>query len=305
MIGHSPAQTSSTSERVRRTVALLSRRGFALGPERLGSLCLGGPVSESEVRWAVAASAELSFAHDLVLQPSDGARAGDIRSRAADHASDAPSYLAMTLRFVRTLVAFAPFIRSVSIAGSLASGGFRASDDVDLNLIVDDGRRHLAYVAVNVLGLLHAMRHRSKPVDDLTRRPLAPRLMTANLILESSQCHPLVRQDEDMAFELLMSRPVFGLDVFDEVLDANQALLDHFPQLGYGSHPQVIDSRARPRVPQWLFPAGLDGAARRVGNAAWRYMQWTRRRKPEALARVAYVRATMRPYTLFDEADAS
>jgi hypothetical protein len=29
-------------------------------------------------------------------------------------------------------------------------------------------------------------------------------------------------------------------------------------------------------------------------------MQWTRRDHPGALARVAYVRATMRPYALFD-----
>ena len=211
----------------------------------------------------------------------------------------------MTVRFVHTLVSFAPFIRSVSIAGSLASGGFRASDDVDLNLIVDDGRRHLAYVAVNTLGLLHALRHRSKPVDDLTRRPLAPRLMTANLILERSQCHPLLRQDEDMAFEVAMSRPVFGLDVFDEVVQANPALLDHFPQLRYRSPALVIDPTSRARLPAWLFPSFLDGVARRVGGAAWHYMQWTRRGKPEALARVAYVRATMRPYSLFDEADAT
>src|SRR5439155_1243699 len=122
-------------------------------------------------------------------------------------------YVAMTLDFVRTLVAAAPFIRSVSIAGSLASGGFRPSDDVDLNLIVDDGHRHLAYVVVNVLGLAHAMRHRAKPVDDLTRRPLAPRLMTANLILERSQYLPLQRDDEDMAFEFLIGEPVFGTNL--------------------------------------------------------------------------------------------
>jgi hypothetical protein len=211
----------------------------------------------------------------------------------------------MTLRFVRMLITLAPFIRSVSIAGSLASGGFRASDDVDLNLIVDDGRRHLAYVAVNTLGLLHALRHRSKPVDDLTRRPIAPRLMTANLILERSQCHPLLRQDEDMAFEMAMSQPVFGLDIFDEVVHGNPALLDHFPQLGYRSPAQVIDSASRPRLPAWIYPTVLDGAARRIGGAAWHYMQWTRRDKPEALARVAYVRATMRPYSLFDEPDAT
>jgi len=301
VIGRSPAQSSSTSERVRRTVALLSRRGFALDAERLASSCLGGAVAEQDVRWAVAASPELTLAQDLVVLRSDGTRAVAIRSRAADHATDAPPYLKMTLRFVRTLVRVAPFIRSVSIAGSLASGGFRASDDVDLNLIVDDGRRHLAYVAVNVLGALHALRHRAKPVDDLTRRPLAPRLMTANLILERSQCHPLVRQDEDMAFELLMSQPVFGVEVFDEVVQANPALLDHFPQLESRSPALFIGAPARPWLPAWLFPAMFDGLARRIGGAAWRLMQWTRRSKPDALARVAYVRATMRPYTLFDE----
>jgi hypothetical protein len=301
VIDHSPAQTTPTSERIRRTVALLSRRGFALDAHRLASSCLGGAVTEQDVRWAVAASSELSFAHDLVVQGSDGARAITIRSRAVDHVTCAPPYLEMTVRFVRTLVRLAPFIRSVSIAGSLASGGFRESDDVDLNLIVDDGKRHLAYVAVNVLGVLHALGHRAKPVDDLTRRPLAPRLMTANLILEVSQCHPLARQDEDMAFELLMSQPVFGLDVFDAVVDANPALMDHFPQLESRSPALAIESPLQPWLPRWLFPTALDGFARRIGGTAWRFMQWTRRGKPDALARVAFVRATMRPYTLFDE----
>jgi len=190
-------------------------------------------------------------------------------------------------------------IRSVSIAGSLASGGFRASDDIDLNLIVDDGRRHLAYVVVNVAGLLHALGHRSKPVDDSTRRPLAPRLMTANLILERSQCFPLARQDEDMAFELLVSQPLFGAAVLEEVAAANPALCSLFPQLSRRSAPLLIDPPTA-RLPEALYPRALDGPARRIGEAAWRYMQWTRRHRPDALARVAYVRSTMRPYALFD-----
>jgi hypothetical protein len=206
----------------------------------------------------------------------------------------------MTVRFVRTLVALAPFIRSVSVAGSLASGGFRAADDIDLNLIVDDGHRHIAYVAVNFLGLLHALAHRAKPVDDLTRRPIAPRLMTANLILEISQCRPLQRQDEHMAYELLVAEPVFGAEIIEEVLDSNRPLVDHFPQLA-GKRASLQIEPPRWRLPGFLFPTFLDGLARRVGLAAWRYMQWTRRRHPDALARVAYVRSTMRPYTLFDE----
>ncbi|MGH7764329.1 MAG: hypothetical protein ACREOM_07935 [Candidatus Dormibacteraceae bacterium] len=299
VLRYSPAASTTETERVRQTVALLSRRGYALTPRRLGELCLGGPLSEASVGWAVAAGEGLAVSGNLVVDRSDLDRAGDINTRALGHATEAAPYLEMTIAFIRRLVALAPFIRSVSIAGSLASGGFRASDDVDLNLIVDDGHRHLAYVAVNTLGLLHALRHRGKPVDDMTRRPLAPRLMTANLILERSQCLPLARQDENMAFELLVAQPVFGLDALGEVIDANPPLLNHFPQLATKPAPLLIEQPGR-RAPGALFPKSLDRAARVLGETAWRYMQWTRRDRPQALARVAYVRSTMRPYALFD-----
>jgi hypothetical protein len=260
---------------------------------------VGGPLPEGEVRWAVAAAPELILAGGLVVERSALPRVDQIQARAVAHDAEAAAYLPMTAQFARMLVAVAPFIHSVSLAGSLASGGFRATDDVDLNLIVDDGHRHLAYVAVNALGVLHALAHRSKPVDDLTRRPVAPRLMTANLILEWSQCHPLQRLDEDMAYELLVAEPVVGMEVFNDVINANPDLLDHFPQLAFKRAPLRVEPLAW-RLPAVLFPKRLDGAALRVGKAAWRYMQWTRRHRPDALARVAYVRATMRPYTLFD-----
>ena len=137
-------------------------------------------------------------------------------------------------------------------------------------------------------------------MDDLTRRPVAPRLMTVNLVLERSQCRPLARQDEDMAFELLMSEPVFGLEAFEELLEHNPALVDHFPQLAHKPAPLLIATPRR--LSRRLYPALLDRPAQHLGRSAWRYMQWTRRHHPEALARVAFVRATMRPYTLFDEA---
>ena len=287
------------SDRVRRTVALLARRGYAVSPSRLGQLCLGGALDDRDVRWAIAATPDLELDHGLVVQPHMKTRASDISGRAAGHRTESPPYVAMTLAFVRALVALAPFVRSVAIAGSLASGGFKESDDIDLNLVVDDGHRHLAYVAVNGLGVVHALRHRHKPVDDLTRRPVAPRLMTANLILERSQCFPLARTDEDMAFELLVSEPVFGADVASRVVDANPALLEHFPQLAQRTRRFAVDAPKR-TVPAALYLGALDGAARRLGEAAWRYMQWTRRNRPEALAHVAYIRETMRPYTLFD-----
>jgi hypothetical protein len=297
-VGHLGERPAVLSDRVRRTIALLRRRGYAVSAARLAELCVGGPISETEARRTVAAEPDLTIAAGLVIEREALDQVQAIQVRANSHRSESPPYIEMTLDFVRSLIAVAPFIRHVAIAGSLASGGFRSSDDVDLNLIVDDGHRHLAYVVVNFLGLMHAMRHRSKPVDDLTRRPIAPRLMTANLILERSQCRPLARQDEDMAFELLVAEPVYGMDAIRELVDANACLLEHFPQLAL-KQPRSLVEVAR-RAPSFLYPSLLDTPAEWLGYAAWRYMQWTRRKRPDALARVAYVRTTMRPYTLFD-----
>ncbi len=286
---------------MRRTVEMLDRRGYAVTPERLAGLCLGGPIPTGQVLAAVAGDPDLAVEAGLVVMAPAIGRAPAIRARALHHQAEAGPYLAMARRFVGALVSAAPFIRCVSIAGSLASGGFQESDDVDLNLVVDDGHRHLAYLLLNGLGLAHALAHRGKPVDELTRRPLAPRLMTANLILEVSEWRPLARLDADMALELLLSEPVFGAEVLDDLVASNPGLLVQFPQLAGRPRPAQIAPPAR-RLPAALFPGFLDRPAAWLGGAAWRYMQWTRRHHPDALARVAFVRSTMRPYTLFDEA---
>ena len=278
---------------------LLERRGYAAGIPRLAEVCLGGRLSEREVMEAVEADPDLDLVDGLVLRRDGPICVARVLERRRRHSSEAAAYAAAATRFSAALVTVAPFVRSVSIAGSLASGGFVESDDVDLNLVVDDGHRYQAYFVLNLLGLAHALAHRGKPVDVHTRRPVAPRLMTANLILERSQCFPLARQDEDMAFELLISRPVHGAAFVNQVVAANPRLLDHLPQLAERTRQAAPD--VRPRVPAWLYPDILEAPARMAGHAAWRYMQWTRRRDPAALERVAFVRDTMRPYALFDD----
>ncbi len=297
-MGIAVPQGLSVPERVRRTVALLEERGYGTTPARLGSLCLGGPLSEREVRAAAAWLPDLELVDGLLVTPALRDRAAACRARARRHPWAAAAFVPEAVRFAERVVQLCPFVLGVAIAGSLASGGFVETDDVDLNLLVEDGRRHLAYLAVNLLGYLHALRHRKKPVDAGSRRPLAPRVMTVNLVLERSQCFPLARQDEQMALELLQSEPVCGAELFAEVVAANPRLTEHFPQLR--ERPAPLARRVARRLPADLFPALLDGPAKVAGEASWRWLQWTRRGSPEALARVALVRETMRPYTLFD-----
>ena len=300
----SPSQTdgaacASPIHRLERTAAILERRGYAVTPARLGELCLGGALARDAVLASVAGSPWLELRHGLVLTPAIAGAGPAILRRAEAHEVNVARCLLMATRFVKRLVQLSPYVLSVSIAGSLASGGYLVTDDVDLNLIVEDGYRHLAYVAVNLVGLAHALRHRSKPVDTHTRRPLAPRFMTANLILERSQCFPLARQDEDMAYEFMASQPVYGIGLWRQVVAGNPGLCANFPQLKDRRFETVV--RDRPVLPRWVFPPALEAPARWLGHTAWRYMQWTRRARPEALARVAYVRQTMHPYALFSE----
>ena len=78
----STAVSEAVADRIRRTVALLRRRGFAVTPSRLAEMCLGGPVSEADVRWAAAASPELALAEDLVVERSAlGERARSVAGR--------------------------------------------------------------------------------------------------------------------------------------------------------------------------------------------------------------------------------
>src|SRR5205807_789290 len=83
------------------------------------------------------------------------------------------------------------------------------------------------------------------------------------------------------ASELLVSEPVFGLDVIREIVEENPRLLEHLPQLAEKTATRLVEAPPR-RAPAVLFPAFFDVPARYLGHAAWRYMQWTRRNRPEA-----------------------
>src|SRR5690242_15754552 len=94
-VGQLSAEIPAMGGRVRRTVALLQRRGYALAPSRLAAICLGGPLTEQEVRWATAADPELALAEGLVVERATSAEASSIRDRADGHATAAPEYLEM------------------------------------------------------------------------------------------------------------------------------------------------------------------------------------------------------------------
>src|ERR1051326_2223401 len=98
VLEYRPAQLEETAtppERVARTVALLRRRGYALPPQRLGAICIGGQIPEADVRRVVASSPELLIAHGLVIERDRVPRVDEILGRARGHHAASAAYVDM------------------------------------------------------------------------------------------------------------------------------------------------------------------------------------------------------------------
>ena len=179
----------------------------------------------------------------------------DPRPRRRPRADVAGAYIAMTPRFVRTLVAVAPFIRSVSIAGLARQ---RRISRLGRRRPQPDRRRRPPPPRLRRgqrrSGLLHALR----APRQAGRRPHAP----------ADRAAPDDREPDPRALAVPPARSArtrtwpsscwspsrsSALDVIDEVVDANPALLEHFPQLADKAAP-LRSIRRRGGCRSWLYP---------------------------------------------------
>jgi hypothetical protein len=289
-------------KRVEATVKLVQRRGYALPLKTLSEWLMGGVEPEERVYEAVLGHEDLAISsglvHSLNFAPE---RLAKSLQRQALHHEHQQQYWTEVERYVRALVQSTPQIRAVCLAGSMSAGGFVHSDDVDFNLFVAPGTRYTSYLQANLQALGFSLRHRHRPTDAHTQRPLLPKLMSVNVIWTADQVRPFARHDSAMALEIFLSKPLWGESYFRDILGHNLWLKAYFPQL-FASKPSksVV---AIPLLRNASLPPHplLEKASRWLTYRAWRWVMWTRRNNPEALARVAHIRRCQSPYGLFQE----
>jgi hypothetical protein len=263
---------------------------------------MGGAEPEERVYAAVLQNKNLAISSGLVHSHNfSPERLTQSLQRQALHSEHQKQYWTEVERYVRELVQNTPQIRAVCLAGSMSAGGFVHSDDVDFNLFVEPGTLYTSYLQANMQALGFSLRHRHRPTDAHTQRPLLPKLMSINVIWTADQVQPFTRHDSAMALEIFLSRPLWGESYFRAVLDHNLWLKEYFPQL-FEPKPSksiitipILRQTARPPNPL------LEQASRLLTYSAWRWVMWTRRHNPEALARVAHIRRCQSPYGLFQE----
>lgn len=281
--------------RVAVTVELLQRRGYALPPHRLAAILHRGPAHAQDVVHA-AQTLGLSIDQGLVHPPGADLQASLARQRMHDVASQAyrPAFHSYLRRLRRTC----PWIEAALLAGSMASGGFTHEDDIDLDFLVADGTKHTTYLAAILLSLPEAWQTRKRAGRADT--PFVRKLVCVNLVLERGQTRPLARQDADLAFELALSRPLWGAQTFRETLRANPELVGHFPQMMLLDAPEVVP-QARGGVLAALVRRTwsrrcLEAVSYRIVVLLHAAVRWHRRKDPEALEHAARMESYKRPY---------
>jgi hypothetical protein len=300
--------------RILETAQLMDRRGYGVSLEQFSRLLYGGSAPEAEVAAALAHLPHLSMSEGLVIQTDRRGETGGMRSRQATHIRHAVDAQALANDFAGRLMSSCPLVKSVSLTGSLASGGFDPGDDVDLNIVAANGAKYTVYFWALWLSALTSLRNRAKPTDEMSPIPFLPKIICVNVVWEERQVRPLLRQDKWIAYELLMHRPILGSANWRAVLAQNLWMEEHFPQVfepGFvGEDAQGAQALAgKRRAGSGFFgflarhPMALSAAeavSRLIVISVHKLISLSRANKPEARERETFVNLVKRPYSVYD-----
>jgi hypothetical protein len=295
-------------ERVTETLNLFARWGHAVPTERLAALLLGGAEEPAAVQACLDGLEGAVVHRGIVTLRGCEDLLAKTRRRLRAHDAAASVYLQVARAYAADLLRWCPFLQCIALSGSLATGGFEEGDDVDFDLFVRSGTKYTSYLLANLVGLPYAWRHRHRPVDALHRTPFLPKITCVNVVWPEDQTRPFLRQDVGLAFELMRCRPLYGADRFRTLLEDNPWLRRYFPQLYDPAWEDEVTAEANP-VGRFLaslerWPSVLrivEAASKGIAWILYRYVQWTRRRSPEAVARMAFLRRVKWPYEVFQD----
>jgi hypothetical protein len=291
-----------------RTLLLMHRWGYAPSVATLADELIGGGVTPRDILSSVGASDSLRLINGFVCVQGSEHLVRASRERVAADAHLSPRMRTIAEDFARDLARVCPFVESVALTGSLASGGYQQGDDIDFDLFVRRGTKYSSFLIATLVGLRYAWRYRHLEINPHHKTPFLPKIICINVVWPEDQTQPFVRTDEGLAFELLRSQPLLGAESFGRVLRENLWLQELFPQL----YRRVWVDRA-PResgaISRFLAalarrPAilrGLEGGSRRLAWVLYRLVQDHRGKDPEARERMAFLRRVKYPYEVFQD----
>src|SRR5881628_1690970 len=158
MRGRGPDEVAGGLDgRVVKTLDIAARWGYGLSVAQLAHLLYGGPANEGEV------AAALHKASGVVRDDGFATIAGreDLLAKSvARHQTNGAltvAYFGVARAFAQDLLRHSPFVRTIAVSGSMASGGLERGDDVDLNIFAEDGTKYIVYLTALLLGVKYSI----------------------------------------------------------------------------------------------------------------------------------------------------
>ena len=286
--------------RAERTLELMHRWGYAPTVETLADELMGGPVPTGQLRDAITASGSLVLIDGFVCARGKETLLGISRDRERTNRLVNGTAKAIAQEFANALIRACPFVDCVALSGSVASGGYVPSDDIDFDLFVHDGTKYLTYAVSLALGLAFSIRYANGG-------PLR-KIICINVIWTRKQAFLFVRNDADLAFELLHCKPIFGAPYFQQVIRRNDWISRFFPQVAANLGPEVAHPNPSftGRCLGWIVThpriLGLvERAGRGLSFVVYQAVHWLRRHDLEAMDRLAFLQRAKYPYEVFQD----
>jgi len=261
---------------------------------------LGGPESLIDLRTLIESSPHIGVYDGFVCLRGHEALIGKSRPRVTENGLRNGEATAIAVDFARSLLRACPLVDCVALSGSVATGGYVPTDDVDLDIFVWDHAKYLTYALALALGFLVSLRSR--------KGGRLRKVVCINVIWTRSQAEPFARNDEALAFELLHCRPIFGALHFRQVITSNPWLLLFFPQLGSVNPTDRTPPDVSPigRIVRWVgshlvLLTLADRVGRLLSHAVYEFAHWFKRNDLEAMERLAFLREVKFPYEVFQD----
>jgi hypothetical protein len=302
------SETEGIAAQAKMTLHLMHDWGYAPTLPVLARDLLGGEVSTGSLEAALQSPQISQTTDGFVILPGYEFLLENSKQRHTSNRILNGHARTIAESFAEKLATVCPYVQCVALSGSVASGGYQSGDDIDFDLIVQDGTKYICYLVANLIGLKYSWRFRRARVSGLQKTPFLPKIICINVVWTQDQTQPFLRQDAGMAFELLHCQPLFGADTFHDVLGRNAWLSGFFPQLLHRSWFDSVD-RGTNRIARLLGYVGERPWACGVLNRACRILSWmvytfiqvSRKGNAEARARMEFLRTVKYPYEVFQD----
>ncbi len=283
-------------KRIINTLEITEQRGYNLTIEQLSKYLIGGTTEKSQIEQIIH-SMETIETEDGYVATKGHLELEKCRRRAMINPQLKPIYTTIAHEFVSDYIKLCPWVQCILLTGSMATDGLGKNDDIDFNLIVQDGTKYTSYLIAVFTGLKYALKYRK--YVNLRYFRILPRIICISVIWEHYQVTPFLRQDEQVGFELLIAKTLFNQDFFSFMINNNCWLKNYFPQLfEQNTQKNLIQTTIMPQSKK--IPRVIEWIARHLVFLMYKSVYTCKFHDSWISQRMKYMRQVKHPYGLLD-----